>query len=115
MAKQSCQELMDKLPTPKPMWASEEVVKSLHQAFPWADPDTLAWVTERLRFLAHNLIDVLEEKFKPKLLHPRVRSDFEQTMVDVLLNYLRDDMELWVKTVKQNDLITASELMEFGK
>jgi hypothetical protein len=49
-----------------------------------------------------------------KLLHPGVRAVSEQTVVDVLLDYLRDDMKLWVKNVKQNDLITAKEMMELG-
>jgi len=60
----------------------------------------------------HNLINVLEEKYKPKLLRLDVRRDLESWIGDVVLDYIRDDLELWEKRVEHSDLISAKEMME---
>ena len=110
--KKPWQKLMDQIPDVKPMNTTKAGLERLHAAFPWADPGTLAWVSHCLRGLAHNLINVLEEKYKPKLLRLDVRRDLESWIGDVVLDYIRDDMELWEKRVEQSDLITAKEMME---
>jgi hypothetical protein len=111
------EELMERVRgmTPKPILASKDVVNVMHEAFPWARKETLEWLSERLSLFAASLVNVLEEKFTPKFLHPCLDIELKRNVAEVLFNYVRDDMELWVNRIEPSDLLTEQEIMSFGK
>jgi hypothetical protein len=112
--KANWEKLLDKfdaLPKPKPELADAQTVEGMQQAFPWAEPSTLQWLVHHLHFVAYGAVEVLEEKFKPKRLHPLAKWDFQKSVQNILLEYIRDDMELWEANVKKDDdLLTQEEL-----
>lgn len=121
-SKQKWRQLLEKIPRPQPIWEDKTMTEGLQQAFPWANQETLQWVSSDLALLSKHLLQVLEQapsellvqlfkNQKPKSLSMLAKEESQESMLarhnfrkdlqDSIMQCIIDHVELLITTEQE--------------